>query len=157
MILMKRIAIALAGVPLLASFLTASPLKTEQPCPFDCPMWNFPDIDRFFDRPIMLRSSFISSMKETEKGYLVSIDMPGIEKKDIKLETSANRITVTGERKDETETKEKSKRSYALFKQSYQLPDDADLDRIGAELKNGVLKLTVPKNGKKRVKHIDIK
>lgn len=157
MILMKRIAIALAGVPLLASFLTASPLKTEQPCPFDCPMWNFPDFDRFFDRPIMLRSSLMSSMKETEKGYLVSIDMPGIEKKDIKLETSAKRITVTGERKDETETKEKSKRSYARFKQSYQLPDDADLDRIGAELKNGVLKLTVPKDGKKRVKHIEIK
>lgn len=157
MILIKRLAIAFAIVPMLASFLTASPLKMDRPCPFDCPMWSLPNFDRFFDRPIVVRSSFISSMKETDKGYLISIDMPGIEKKDIKLETAANRIIVTGERKEETETKEKSKHSYAQFKQSYQLPEDADLDKIDAVLKNGVLKLTVPKNGKKVVKQIEIK
>lgn len=157
MMFMKRIAIAFAVVPLLASFLTASTLKIEQQCPFDCQMWNFPDFDRFFNRSFSTISNSISSMKETEKGYIISVDVPGIEKKDIKLETSANRIIIYGERKEEAETKDNSKRRYAQFKQSYQLPDDAELDKIDAVLKNGVLKLTVPKNGKKAVKQIEIK
>lgn len=154
---MKRITIAFAVVPLLASFLTASPLKMEQPCLFDCQMWNLSDFDRFFNKSFPTFSNSISPVKETDKGYIISVDVPGIEKKDIKLETSANRIIISGERKEETETKEKSKRSYAQFKQSYQLPEDAEMDKIDAVLKNGVLKLTVPKNGKKAVKQIEIK
>lgn len=145
-----------------AALYAAAAPSTPQPdkkCEWGSPCW-FEAVDSLFSRPYhpsiySFRSA--SQMSETDKTYTISIDLPGVAKKDIDVETIGNKITVSGERKDEKETKEKSSRSYSSFKQSFSLPDDADLNKIQAESENGVLTITVPKTGKKASKKIEIK
>ncbi|WP_165921700.1 Hsp20/alpha crystallin family protein [Sulfuricurvum sp. IAE1] len=147
----KRLVIALSAVPLL---LAAAPSK---PCNSGCPFWGIEEMENFFNRPYPRTNAFASTMKEDEKRYLITIDLPGIDKKEITVETSGNRLSVSGEHKEENADKESSKRSYAQFQQSYLLPPDANLDAIEASSKNGVLTITVPKTGKKVSKKIEVK
>jgi len=132
-----------------------SSAPVQKPCPMDCQM--FEEMKNFFNRPFHHQAYSLSSMSENDKNYMISIDLPGMDKKDISIETAGNRITVSGERKEESDSKTASKRSYSKFQQSYVLPDDANLETISATSVNGVLKITVPKTGKKPVKKIDIK
>lgn len=155
----KRFLVALGVLPLLVHASTPSPqTKADKGCERGCPFWGFEEMESFFNRPFRLNSfSSASSMKETDKAYLITIDLPGMDKKDISIETSGNRIHISGERKDESENKEGSKRSFRQFNQSYMLPDDANLEAISATSTNGVLKITIPKTGKKVSKKIEIK
>lgn len=155
----KRFLVALGVFPLLVHASTPAPqTKVDKGCERGCPFWGFEEMENFFNRPLRLNSfSSISSMKETDKAYFITIDLPGMDKKDISIETLGNRIHVSGERKDESESKEGSKRSYRQFSQSYLLPDDANIDAINAASTNGVLKITIPKSGKKASKKIEIK
>lgn len=156
----KRLLISLGMLPLMLGAATSAPKsQPERPCEHECPFWGMGDWDTFFNRTVpRMGSTYASTMQETEKAYLISIDLPGMDKKDIKVETVGHRLNVSGERKDEGETKQGSKRSFAQFYQSYLLPDDADLSAIEATSKNGVLKITVPRNpSKTKGKKIDIK
>jgi HSP20 family protein len=162
MTLSKRLVIALGSIPVLLSAAAAVPQhKPEMPATE--PMgsfWDMQEMENFFNRPFPHMNSMYgaSSMKENEKAYLINIDLPGMDKKDISIETSENRLMVSGERKEESETQKESKRSVSQFRQSYLLPEDADFDAITATSLNGVLKITVPKNPNKKVsKKIEIK
>lgn len=160
MTLAKRFMISLSAVSLITSSLVASPQqKPEKKCEQGCPFWTMEEMENFFNRPFprMVSSYSASSMKENDKVYLISIDLPGMDKKDITIETTGNRLIVSGERKEESENKEGTKKSYRQFNQSFSLPDDANLDAITATSTNGVLKITVPKTGKKVSKKIEIK
>ncbi|MBD3799354.1 Hsp20/alpha crystallin family protein [Sulfuricurvum sp.] len=160
MALSKSVLVLLGAVPLMAAVWASTPQqKTDKPCDERCVFWNMDDMmERFFERsyPRMFNAYSASSMKENNKAYLISIDLPGIDKKDISIETSGNRLIVSGERKEETQNKEGSKKSYRQFHQSFTLPDDANLETISATSANGVLKITVPKTGKKVSKKIEI-
>ncbi|MEW5832322.1 MAG: Hsp20/alpha crystallin family protein [Campylobacterota bacterium] len=147
----KRLVIALAAAPLL---LAAAPTK---PCTAGCPFWGIEEMENFFNRSYPRANGYASTMQEDDKRYLITIDLPGIDKKEIKVETSGNRLSVSGERKEESTGKESSERSYARFQQSFLLPPDANLDAIEASSKNGVLTVTVPKTGKKVSKRIEVK
>lgn len=159
--LSKRLVIILGAVPLLLSAAAATPQhKVESPCAQGCPLWGMEEMENFFNRPFhqVNNYQYSSTMKETGKNYLISIDLPGMDKKDISIETAGNRLMISGERKEESDSKESSKRSYREFKQSYLLPEDANLDAITAVSVNGVLKITVPKTAVKKVsKKIEIK
>lgn len=160
MTLSKSVLVLLSAVPLIATAAVSAPQsKPEKPCDERCAFWNMDDMERFFERssPRMISAYSASSMKENDKAYLISIDLPGMDKKDISIETSGNRLIVSGERKEESESKEGSKKSYRQFHQSFTLPDDANLETISATSTNGVLKITVPKTGKKVSKKIEIK
>lgn len=161
MTLSKRLLIALGAVPVLVSAAIISPQqKGDKPCELGCPFWSIEEMENFFNRPIPhMRSMYSASrMKESDKAYLINIDLPGMDKKDISIETSGNRLVISGERKEESEGKEGSKKSYRQFNQSFSLPDDANLEAISATSTNGVLKITVPKTGGKKVsKKIEIK
>ncbi|MDD5717933.1 MAG: Hsp20/alpha crystallin family protein [Sulfuricurvum sp.] len=140
-------------------FASSGPSSASEKCPFGCPFWNMEEMESFFNTPFSRMNGIYStsSLKEGEKAYLISIDLPGMDKKDISIETSGNRLMVSGERKEESENKEGSKKSYRQFNQSFALPDDANLEAITATSANGVLKITVPKTGKKVSKKIEIK
>jgi HSP20 family protein len=156
MTLSKRLLIALGATTLGVSVLVASAQpKPEKQCDERCAFWNIEDMDHVFERPYSAYSS--SSMKESDKAYLISIDLPGMDKKDISIETINNHLVISGERKEESESKEGSKKSYRQFNQSFSLPNDANLEAITATSANGVLKITVPKTGKKVSKKIEIK
>ncbi|HEX5330457.1 Hsp20/alpha crystallin family protein [Sulfuricurvum sp.] len=160
MTLSKRLLIALGATSLGVSVLVASAQpKSEKPCDSRCAFWNMEDMEHFFERPYprMISAYSASMMKESDKAYLINIDLPGMDKKDISIETINNRLVISGERKEESEGKEGSKKSYRQFNQSFSLPDDANLEAISATSTNGVLKITVPKTGKKVSKKIEIK
>lgn len=81
--------------------------------------------------------------------YRISIELPGVEEKDIQLSAENGMVTLKGEKKTEKEEKGEtwffSERQYGAFSRSFRLPPDADEDKVKADLKNGVLTITVPK------------
>ena len=160
MTLSKRLLITLGTVPLLA-YGAISPVhpKGEKPCEQGCPFWSMDELESFFNRPFPRMSTIYSAstLKESDKAYLISIDLPGMDKKDISIQTAGNRLIISGERKEESEGKEGSKKSYRQFNQSFSLPDDANLEAITAQSINGVLKITVPRTGKSVSRKIEIK
>jgi HSP20 family protein len=86
---------------------------------------------------------------ETEKGYELTADLPGMKDKDVDISVSSDVLTITGERGYEQESDGRSvhlsERGFGAFKRSFSLPDDVDQDQIQARLKNGVLAIFLPK------------
>ena len=81
--------------------------------------------------------------------YRISIELPGVEEKDVTLSAENGIVSLKGEKKTEREEKGEtwyfSERQYGSFSRSFRLPPDADEDNVKADLKNGVLTITVPK------------
>jgi HSP20 family protein len=91
-----------------------------------------------------------SDISESEKEYTVRIDLPGMDKNDIKVNYQDGRLTITGERKKE-ETEEgqdfiRKERFQGSFYRSFTLPEAVKEDEIKASFKNGVLNVEVPKS-----------
>ena len=86
---------------------------------------------------------------EKETAYEITAEMPGMEPGDIDVTLSNGVLILKGEKKEEKEEKGKnyymSERRYGSFRRSFQLPDGIDEEKIGAEFKNGVLTVTLPK------------
>jgi HSP20 family protein len=114
-------------------------------------------IDSLFDeflrpsRTLAQRGAFAPEMDvtETEKEIRISAELPGLEKKDIQLNVTADTLTISGEKKEEREEKEEgryySERSYGRFERVVPLSTEVDAAQAKAEFKNGVLRLTLPK------------
>ena len=100
---------------------------------------------------------------EEPTGYKLTAELPGMEEKDIELVVSGDTVTLKGEKKQETEHKDKnytlSERSYGSFRRSFSLPDGVDRDRISAEFGKGVLTVQLPKTAAAvaEPKKIDVK
>lgn len=88
-------------------------------------------------------------VQETENHYLVSFDLPGMKKEDIKISLSGDMLTVSGERSSESESKTgalyRTERRYGRFERSFQLAGAAKPEQIEAQYADGVLKIAVPK------------
>lgn len=84
-----------------------------------------------------------------EDAYYIEIDLPGVKKEDIEIATEDNILTVSGERKMREAVNEedyyKVESLYGKFARSFTLPEDVDVENIHAEMKNGVLEVTIPK------------
>ena len=120
--------------------------------------------DRFFDLDLptlfegeeMINPHF--DISETEKGYVISGEIPGIDDKDLNVTFTDGIITIKGEKKKETEEKEENyhriERHYGSFQRSFRVPDKVKMDELDANYKDGVLKLTLPKAEVNEVKKI---
>jgi HSP20 family protein len=101
-------------------------------------------------------------VKEDDREIHIRADLPGLEEKDISVTFRENVLTISGERKEEKESKAEdgrsiiSERSYGAFSRTISLPAEIDADKISAKYKNGVLKLTVPKSRAEKPKKIAI-
>ncbi len=125
----------------------------------------FSDImDEFFNDAVATRrESFAPSIdiSETEKQYIIDVEVPGIDKKDIDLNIENNTLTISGERK--FEKKEDGKQyhrvesHYGTFSRSFTLPDNVDVESINATYNNGILNITVDKSEQQMKKQIKIK
>lgn len=99
----------------------------------------------------------------TDKAYTITVEIPGVDDKDIKLEIDNDALTIRGEKKQEKEEKEKNyyrmERSYGTFKRVLSLPHDADQEGVKASFKKGVLIVTLPRKALPRtdVRQIEIK
>ncbi|MBI2950696.1 Hsp20/alpha crystallin family protein, partial [bacterium] len=102
-------------------------------------------------------------ISETENELVVSADLPGLNKEDIKVNVQNNVLTFSGERKQETKSEESNvhrlERSYGFFSRSFTLPATVKADGIKAVYKDGVLRLTLPKveEAKPRQIAVDVK
>ena len=94
---------------------------------------------------------FTTDISETENEYIISSDLPGIKKEDIKIELKEGYLTIKAERKEEKEEKDKKyyrrERVYGNFVRNIALPENAESDErgINAEFKDGVLNIVIPK------------
>lgn len=91
-------------------------------------------------------------MHETEKAFELTAELPGMEQKDVELTLRENAIVLCGEKRQEHNEGEGgrrwSERSFGRFERVIPLPEEVDADKVEAKFRNGVLKVTLPKNPK---------
>jgi HSP20 family protein len=104
-----------------------------------------------------------ADIAETESALEVSVELPGLDQKDVDVSLTDSALTIKGERKSERDESKKgyhlAERSYGSFYRSIPLPSGVDADKVNAEFKNGVLTVTLPKTQEalSRVKKIEVK
>lgn len=100
-------------------------------------------------------------IKETKGGYLFRADVPGVKEGDLEISVTGNRLTVSGkreaEKQEQTDRFYTYERSYGSFTRSFTLPESADLRAISAELKDGVLAISVARRPEMQPQKIQIK
>ena len=98
-------------------------------------------------------------LNETEKEVKVLAELPGLDQNDVAIELSDGVLTISGEKKSETEDKERrfSERYYGRFERRIPV-DDVDQDKVAASFKDGVLTVTLPKlpTAQRKVKRIAV-
>jgi HSP20 family protein len=100
-------------------------------------------------------------VKETKDAYVFKGDLPGIEETDLDITVTGNRVTVSGKReaeeREESDTFFTYERSYGSFTRSFTLPEGCDTEHAVAELKHGVLTVSVPKKPEQQARKISLK
>jgi HSP20 family protein len=91
-----------------------------------------------------------SDITETDKEVILEVDLPGVDKKDIKINISKDNVEIKAEKKDKKSKEDKKglyrlERSYIGYHRKYSLPSEIDFDNSDAEYIDGVLKITMPK------------
>jgi HSP20 family protein len=90
--------------------------------------------------------------KETDKQFIVSTEVPGFEPTDINVEVTKDTLTIRGKRaSDEVSSKESESSQQITFQRSMALPAEVDPDQAEATLKNGVLKMILPKSSPEKI------
>ena len=118
----------------------------------------FDDVDRMinqaFSPPLETEyeSGFFSpfmNVNESDLEYTVSMDLPGVDKRDVEVSMREGIVTVLGKRKNGQHRKKNSciwhETSHGTFRRSFELTNSVQEDKIKARFKNGVLNLTIPK------------
>jgi HSP20 family protein len=112
--------------------------------------------DRGFEQAIRWPNIEVS---ETDKEMKVTVELPGLEEKDVELELVNGVLAIKGEKKTETQDKDRlfSERYYGHFERRIPV-EDVDEDKVSASFRNGVLTVTLPKTAQaqRQVKHIAI-
>ena len=100
-------------------------------------------------------------IQETDSDVLVSIEIPGMEQKDIKVTVRENVLTLKGEKRQDDEVKDADyhicERCYGSFERSFTLPTSIQADKVTATYKNGILNITLPKAEEVKPKEITVK
>jgi len=117
-------------------------------------------IDRFFNDNLTRSGGSMFQPRvdivENENAYELHVAAPGMNKEDFQIEAKDNFLTVSGERKFESEKKEKNWHSietqFGSFSRSFTLPENADASKITARYNNGILEVSIPKDEKKALK-----
>jgi len=125
------------------------------------------DFDRlfesFFGTNLIEKEGFwspILDIEENNGNIVVKAELPGMKKEDIKVTVKDNMLSVSGERKQEKETKDKMyhriERCYGKFNRTVMLPSEVDADKVKAAYKDGILNITLPKPESAKPKQIEV-
>jgi HSP20 family protein len=122
------------------------------------------NFNRFFnqiDQELTSERSFSPAVDiyEAHENLVFTCELPGFEKEDIEINVDNGRLTISGERKfEEQEGRDyhRLERWYGKFFRSFQLPTTVDVNNISANLKNGVLTVSVPKREEARPRQIEV-
>lgn len=100
-------------------------------------------------------------MAETEAGYRLTAELPGLDADDVQVTVTNGTLTISGEKKEETGDKKPgyvmSERRYGAFRRSFRLSEEIDVDAISANFSKGVLTLSLPRSQKARTEQKTIK
>ena len=112
---------------------------------------------------ILSASMPVVDLVEKDNAYELSAELPGMDERDVQISLRDDVLTISGEKKEETEEKKHgwhfAERRFGSFRRAFQLPQDVDAEKIEAAFKKGVLTITLPKNPQaaKVEKKIEIK
>jgi len=115
-------------------------------------------LDEFFNYSKVINVPAVN-VSETEKDFRLSIAAPGLERKDFKVETYDDMLTISAEHERE-QKEEKNGRfnrreyNYSSWSRSFTLPENCDYSKINAEYKNGELVMVIPKKEVKEPKKV---
>ena len=98
---------------------------------------------------------------EDENAFVIKVELPEVNRDDVKVSVNENTLSVSGERRVENEEKRDNyhrlERSYGQFYRSFTLPPNVNTEAIGAQFKDGVLRLSLPKREEAKPKQIEVK
>ena len=124
--------------------------------------WHLPfrqgvlDVEPFWRGEVSFGAIPAVDIKETDAGYEVTAELPGVVESDIDVKFSDGTLTINAEKHEEKEEKKAnyflSERHYGSLKRSFRVADGIDAEKIEANFKNGVLKVTLPKTAEARKK-----
>ncbi len=122
-------------------------------------------IERFFgdgrEEWALTRFTPSVNLSETEDGYDVSAELPGLKPEEVNVEFKEGNLWITGEKKEEEEEKGKThhriERRHGQFQRMIRLPGTVDQEHVEAKFEDGVLKIRVPKSEEVKPKKIPIK
>ena len=125
------------------------------------------EIDRMFNR---FRGGVVdqsdgawpsADIVENDNEFVVTVELPGVPKEDVRITVNDGVLTVKGEKKQDHEVKEdryrRLERSFGAFERSFTLPATVQSDGIAAHYGNGILKITIPKAEQAKPREIDVK
>jgi HSP20 family protein len=99
-------------------------------------------------------------VKENKDGYVVEADLPGVKEEDVDISLTGNVLQISGRReqeiKDEGDQWYVVERSHGQFARSFSLPEGADAENVKADMRNGVLRINIPKRPEVQPKRISI-
>lgn len=104
-----------------------------------------------------------SDVVETEDAVEISVELPGMDQKDVEVSLAGDTLTIKGEKKIERQDEKRgyylSERSYGSVYRSIPLPPGVDPDKAEATFRNGVLTVRLPQTeeAKQKVKRVDVK
>ncbi|ATO42781.1 Hsp20/alpha crystallin family protein [Loigolactobacillus coryniformis] len=118
----------------------------------------------FFDddfSDLTFNDTMRTDIKESDQAYTATIDLPGVDKKDLKIDYQNNILTVSAKNEQNTDERDENdqlvhrERRYGQFSRQYQLPN-VDQDKITAKYNDGVLTITLPKSAEATKHQIEI-
>jgi len=97
---------------------------------------------------------------ETDDHLVLKADLPGLDRDDIQIEVSDNVLTISGERRDESEEKREGyhrvERSFGRFQRSVELPEGIAAEDVRAKFDRGVLEVRIPKPAERKPTRVEI-
>lgn len=115
-------------------------------------------------RAIQAEPRIRTDLSENDQGYLVTAEIPGVKKEDIKISVEGNRVSINAEVKEEKEEKDektgvmiRKERYYGLQSRSFSLPQEVDDAKAEAKYEDGILTLTLPKKVGAGAKQLTVK
>ena len=118
--------------------------------------------DDFFPAPTFGGSSIPAvDVRENDAEYLMEVELPGLTEKDVEVKLENTLLTISSAKDEKKEEKKNGyvlrERRSARFSRSFVLPEGVDREKIAAEFKNGILKLSFPKVPAAKPKTIEVK
>jgi HSP20 family protein len=124
---------------------------------FDDPFFS---VGRMEDDAVMGMWNPAVDLYEKDDHYMIKVELPGVDKNNVKIDLKDRLLTLSGERTYDNEVNEENyhrrEMSYGKFQRAFTLPADVDSDKIKAEFKDGVLQIEIPKPAEKKAKQVTI-